>query len=90
MQILGRPDEAIGTLKNLQQDIHQYCERHPGATMARELQCVTLYNICVSCMQNGHDVSVWTEQLESATQWVPPSPLKRVISAMLHNSRPSQ
>ena len=90
MQILGRPDEAIGTLKNLQQDIHQYCERHPGATMARELQCVTLYNICVSCMQNGHDVSVWTEQLESATQWVPPSPLKRVISVMLHNSRTFQ
>jgi hypothetical protein len=53
MKTLNRNDEALGVLKNLFDDMVNYCQRHPQFSSVRKLQTITCHNLAVSAREQN-------------------------------------
>ena len=79
MNKIGRIEEAVAVLERAEDDLEQYCSRHPYSTMGRELQCMILHNLGVAMVEQGDLLKAeeWIGRLSAVTvcvgaQQVPP------------------
>ena len=67
MHIAGRADEASALLRNLLDDMRNYCLRHPEAISVRKLQSVCLHNLAATAILEQNLVAAfgWIHELQT-------------------------